>query len=123
MAPANKNEEFKQAFEHGIAQFNEGFFFETHETWEEIWLSAAEPDRTRLQGLIQIAAAFHHYQRGNRAGALSLLAAGLRKLEGAADDLFGMNFAKLRQAAQWWLAALKENKQPGADFLPQIERK
>jgi len=31
-----------------------------------VWLKAIEPDKTFLQGLIQITAALHHWQRGNQ---------------------------------------------------------
>jgi predicted metal-dependent hydrolase len=122
MALENKCDEFQKVLERGIAQFNDESFFETHETWEKIWLSAAEPQRTYLQGMIQIAAAFHHYKQGNRAGARSLLAAGLKKLEEAPDDLFRINLAKLRQTAKRWLAALGRNERPRPTQFPKIER-
>lgn len=57
-----------------------GLFFEVHELLEPIWFGAAEPLRTALQGLIQIAVAFHHLENGNRDGARSLLALGVAKL-------------------------------------------
>ncbi len=44
----------------GVALFNEGAFFEAHEAWEDLWRATSkEPARTLLQGLIQVAAAFH----------------------------------------------------------------
>src|SRR5690348_17536429 len=58
----------------GIAHFNAREFFEAHEVWEERWLVAREPDKTFLQGLIQVAAACHHHARENARGAKSLLA-------------------------------------------------
>jgi uncharacterized protein len=67
-------------FQRGIDHFNAREFFEAHEVWEEIWLAESEPQKTFLQGLIQVAAAFHHYCRGNPAGAESLLASGIVKL-------------------------------------------
>src|SRR5207244_5513798 len=42
MNPRNADEKFQK----GVAQFNHGHFFEAHETWEEIWLPAPEPERT-----------------------------------------------------------------------------
>ncbi len=68
------------AFRRGIEQFNAGHFFEAHETWEEVWLHSPEPDKTFLQGIIQIAAAFHHRSRGNDRGTPTLLQAGLKRL-------------------------------------------
>ena len=54
-----------EKFQRGILHFNAQEFFEAHEVWEEVWLVEAEPEKTFLQGIIQIAAAFHHYLREN----------------------------------------------------------
>jgi len=109
-------------FQHGIDQFNRRAFFEAHETWEEIWLAAPEPDRTFLQGIIQVAAAFHHSTRGNRAGAQSLLNAALAKLEQFPGDYRGLKLEMLRADVRGSLAALAAGKDPGPDELPRIER-
>jgi uncharacterized protein len=66
---------------------NHGLFFEVHELLEPVWFRAAEPQRTALQGLIQIAVAFHHLENGNREGARSLLALGVAKLAEAGSVL------------------------------------
>src|SRR5262249_51243733 len=65
----------------GLGCFHSGAFFEAHEHWESVWLTAQEPEKTFLQGLIQVAAAFHHFQRGNYAGTISLLQSALRRLD------------------------------------------
>src|SRR5579863_8395737 len=93
-----ENEQFRR----GIALFNAQKFFEAHEVWEELWLVEPEPDKTFLQGLIQLAAAFHHHSRGNPRGTQSLLAAGLAKLERFPDDHRGLELAKLRVEANQW---------------------
>jgi hypothetical protein len=62
-------------------------FFEVHELLEPAWFLAAEPVRTALQGLIQIAVAFHHLENRNEAGARSLLAEGVAKLAQAGAAL------------------------------------
>jgi hypothetical protein len=64
-----------------------GLFFEVHELLEPAWFRAAEPMRTALQGLIQVAVAFHHLENGNREGARSLLAEGVAKVAGSAGAL------------------------------------
>jgi hypothetical protein len=66
---------------------NHGLFFEVHELLEPAWFLAAEPVRTALQGLIQIAVAFHHLENRNEAGARSLLAEGVAKLAQAGAAL------------------------------------
>jgi predicted metal-dependent hydrolase len=109
-------------FQKGIEQFNRGEFYETHETWEELWLAAAEPEKTFLQGIIQIAAAFHHYRRGNLRGTRSLLEAGLKKLERFDEEHRGIRLERLRSAVREWLGELAAGRDPGAARLPRIER-
>lgn len=89
-------------FQKGIDQFNRGEFFESHESWELIWLPASEPDKTFLQGIIQVAAALHHYRRGNLAGARSLLRRGLAKLARFPADYRGLDLEGLRNQARAW---------------------
>jgi predicted metal-dependent hydrolase len=65
------------ALAEGLRLYNAGEFFNAHEEWESVWLTASEPEKTFLQGLIQVTAAFHHLQRDNRLGAALLLQAAL----------------------------------------------
>jgi hypothetical protein len=67
----------------GIEQYNGGYYFEAHETWEELWLRSPWPFRHFLQGLIQVAAAFVHLMRHEYPGTIRLLDEGLAKLDGA----------------------------------------
>lgn len=76
---------------HGIELFNDHRFWHAHEAWEEIWLQASGEDKFFLQGLIQLAAAYHHVQRGTFRGAVRLFDAALRKLEPFADDYRGVD--------------------------------
>jgi predicted metal-dependent hydrolase len=110
-----------ELFAQGVEQFNRGQFFESHESWEEVWLAAPEPDKTFLQGIIQVAAAFHHCQRGNRNGARSLLKEGLRKLERFPPDYRKLNLQVLRAAARAWVAALEGDGETSGLELPHIE--
>ena len=114
------HEKDETQFRKGVAQFNLGQFFEAHETWEEIWLAAPEPERTFLQGIIQVAAAFHHCQRSNRAGAQSLLEAGLEKLARFPATHRGIRLEELRATAREWVADLVAGRSPGQEQLPQI---
>jgi predicted metal-dependent hydrolase len=45
---------------HGIGLFNAGKFWHAHEAWELVWLRQSEDERLFFQGLIQLAAAYHH---------------------------------------------------------------
>jgi uncharacterized protein len=64
----------------GLRDYNSGNYFAAHEAWESVWLTAPQPEKTFLQGLIQVTVAFHHLQRSNPLGATRLLTAALRKL-------------------------------------------
>jgi uncharacterized protein len=65
----------------GLRRYEAGEFFAAHEAWESRWLESQEPEKTFLQGLIQVTAAFHHLERNNPLGATRLLQAALRRLE------------------------------------------
>ncbi|HXN24321.1 MAG TPA: DUF309 domain-containing protein [Candidatus Dormibacteraeota bacterium] len=114
--------EEKKKFQAGVAQFNSGQFFEAHESWEEIWLAAPEPEKTFLQGIIQISAAFHHFRRDNHAGAESLLGEGLRKLDRFPSMHRGLKIGKLREFVRCWLAALAREDREVLQRVPQLEQ-
>jgi predicted metal-dependent hydrolase len=69
------------ALAEGLRCYDAREYFIAHEAWETVWLEAHEPDKTFLQGLIQVTAAFHHLQRNNPLGAARLLQGALRRLE------------------------------------------
>lgn len=64
----------------GIELFNARRFWDAHEAWERLWLVAEGPEKRFLQGLIQLAAAYHHVQRGTYPGGIRLFDAALQKL-------------------------------------------
>jgi predicted metal-dependent hydrolase len=119
MKTTKKNEKF----ELGLAHFNSRKFFEAHEIWEEIWLVESEPEKTFLQGLIQLAAAYHHYGRGNPGGAESLLASGIVKLTRFPADHRGLAIGELCATAKQWARLLGEGRDPGPSRLPKIARR
>ena len=112
----------QDAWQQGIEQFNRREFFDCHESWEQIWLPAPEPDKTFLQGIIQVACAFHHELRGNRAGAESLLRRGLAKIEQFPADYRGIQLEGVRVAARKWSKAFADRSRL-PDELPVIRLK
>jgi uncharacterized protein len=72
---------FEERFREGVAHFNGREFWEAHESWEVLWLVAETELEQFLQGLIQLAAAYHHVRRGTFSGAVRLFDAALRRLE------------------------------------------
>jgi uncharacterized protein len=108
-------------FHKGLEAFNSGHFYEAHEHWEEVWLETLDPEKMFLQGLIQVAAAFHHYSRANRQGTQNLLRAGLTKVERFPQVHGGLALEPLRVAVRRWLAALQDGDDPAKEEIPRIE--
>jgi predicted metal-dependent hydrolase len=75
----------------GIEQFNAHRFWEAHEAWEQYWLTAGGDVKLFLQGLIQLAAAYHHVQRGTFRGGIRLFDAALLKLQGFPAQYAGVD--------------------------------
>ena len=92
-------------FARGLRQFNSRRFWHSHESWEAIWLTAPQPDKTFLQGIIQIAAAFYHHQKKNQDGMRSLMRRGLAKVEEFPARYRGLRLEELRRSVRRWLAA------------------
>lgn len=90
------------AFKEGIQLFNSQKFFECHEVLETLWLKAQGDEKVFLQGIIQVAAAFHHFTRGNREGAQSLLEEGCNKLGRFGDTRSGLDVAGLLAQVDLW---------------------
>jgi uncharacterized protein len=109
-------------YQKGLEAFNSAHFYDAHEHWEEVWLETPHPDKMFLQGLIQVAAAFHHYSRANMLGTRNLLRAGLLKLDRFPDVHGGLEIEALRQAVRGWLAALDAGEIPERRKPPRIGR-
>ena len=97
-------------FRHGIKLFNAGDFFEAHEVLEDVWRAAPLPEKRFLQGLIQIAVAFVHYQRGNLVGAKSLSARGSRNLSQYGEEFHMLQIGQLLTRVAQWRTALQEQR-------------
>jgi predicted metal-dependent hydrolase len=80
---------------------------EAYEHWESVWLTAQGSEMTFLQALIQVAASFHHFHRGNRLGSISLLRSALRRLDTYPESFAGVALTPLRASIRLWLAALE----------------
>jgi len=108
-------------FQKGLEAFNSAHFYDAHEHWEEVWLETPNPEKMFLQGLIQVAAAFHHYSRSNCLGTKNLLQAGLIKLECFPDQHWGLAIEPLRAAVRRWLVDLEAGKNPEHTKIPKIQ--
>lgn len=115
-------QEKNRLYEEGLAAFNSARFYDAHEHWEEVWLKAQNPEKMFLQGLIQVAAAFHHHSRANFQGTRNLLREGLLKLE-RFPGLYGdLEIETLRVTVREWLADFEAGKTPKGIKIPKITR-
>ena len=66
-------------FLYGLDLFNNGFYWEAHETWEELWhLEDSILHKRMIQGFIQLAASMVKRNQGNSDGQEKLLASAIR---------------------------------------------
>lgn len=86
---------FAPSFLEGVDRFNERRYWDAHESWERLWLCASPPLKQFLQGLIQLAAAYHHLERGTIPGGLRLFDAALEKLTPYPPGYCGIDRAAL----------------------------
>ncbi|MGH9422562.1 MAG: DUF309 domain-containing protein [Thermoanaerobaculia bacterium] len=120
--------DFVTYFRAGIDHFNAAEFWDAHESWETIWLEAESDVHVFLQGLIQLAAAYHHVKRGTFPGGLRLFDAALQKLEGFPKRWCGIDRTSLEETARRhraWVAQVlvhstREERLDAADF-PKIK--
>jgi predicted metal-dependent hydrolase len=99
-------------FYKSVAEFNDGYFFESHETLEDLWMVTPLPDRQFFQGIIQLAAAFVDFARGVYPGIFKLLDSSTEKLREFAPSHLDVDVAALLAAmssARDELASLGES--------------
>jgi predicted metal-dependent hydrolase len=103
--PALTPEE-RAAFEKGVGEFNTGFYFECHDTLEDMWTGLRGPSRDFFQALIQVSVAFYHLTGGNAAGAESMLRRALKRFERYPARYFGFDLAAHRAELEGWLGRI-----------------
>lgn len=108
------------ALAEGLRLYDAGEFFQAHEAWESMWLRAPEPEKTFLQGLIQVTAAFHHLQRNNRLGAMLLLQAAQRRLVRYPAAFGGISLGMLRDDIGERLQMLERGEAASHLLSPRI---
>ena len=82
-------------FYRSLDEFNDGYYFESHETLEDLWMVTPWPERQFFQGVIQLAAAFVHYARREFPGILKLLDAADEKIAAFLPRSFGVDTESL----------------------------
>ena len=99
----------------GLALFNSSRFFDAHEVLEDAWRESPQhgPLRRHLQGMVQLAVAFHHQSTGNHVGARSVLERAMRNLNGADSSFPDIDFERLRDEVTLWRQYLDHSESAG----------
>lgn len=98
---------FSQFFK-GVRLFNLEEFYDCHDIIEDIWLQESSDQQPFLQGIIQAAVAFHHYQHGKWGAARSMLKLAIGKLEDYPEVYQSVKVDKLVCELCEWKNALDE---------------
>lgn len=92
--------------EKGLRLFNEGRFYECHDAIEEVWLQESSDRQPFLQGIIQAAVAFYHFEQGRWGAARSMFRMAIEKLEGCPDNVEGVQTGGLVEDLRQWKSLL-----------------
>ena len=109
----------ERAVRQAAALWNQHLFFEVHEVLEAVWKTASGDLRQALQGLIQIAVAFHHHAHGNLRGARSLLVEGRARLAAVPPGTLAAETEALLAATAPMEAAFRDGTTPAVP--PRLE--
>jgi hypothetical protein len=114
----------RDALAKGIAEFNAWRFYDCHETLEDIWREVGSKGEEGTladfyQGIIKVAAGFHHVLRDNHKGAINLLSDAFRLLEPFRPTTLGVNVDQLLAEVRPCLDRILEL---GPDRLREFDR-
>jgi predicted metal-dependent hydrolase len=117
--PATRN-----ALAKGISEFNSWRFYDCHETLEDVWREVgSKGDEGTLanfyQGIIKVAAGFHHVLRDNHHGAVNLLSDAFRLLEPFCPATLGVDVDQLLSGVR---PCLNNIEALGPDRLREFDR-
>jgi hypothetical protein len=109
------DDEERRQFDRGVDEFNRGFYFECHDTIEDLWSGLRGPSRDFFQGLIQVSVAFYHLGNGNLAGTASMMRRALKRLERYPGRYFGFDVAGQRAQLERWLRRIADGEAAAVD--------
>lgn len=115
----------RAALDAGLAAYDRAEWFEAHELLEPAWMGTHDiPERELYQGLIKLAAAHVHRQRGNALGMAKNLTGARARLaaavEGGADDQ-GLDLPGLIAAIDDRLGLLRRPGEGSVADVPIID--
>ncbi len=103
-----------------IALFNASDWYACHDGFEALWHETAGPMRPVLQGILQIAVAELHLERGNCRGATILMGEGLGRLKACPPNALDIDLVALINLSMQRLLALQQQSSIEGLELPRL---
>ena len=103
-----------------IFLFNSGDWYACHDGFEALWHETAGPMRPVLQGILQIAVAEMHLERGNCRGATILMGEGLGRLKACPPNALEIDLVALINLSMQRLLALQQQRSIEGLDLPRL---
>lgn len=104
------------------ALFNHGLFFECHEFLEDVWRAAPAAERGFYHGVILIAAAFYHHEKGNLHGTRVKLKQGIAYLQPYLPRAHGVRLDRWMRALAPWRERVDAGRIAGVIAHNEIPR-
>ena len=103
-----------------IFLFNSCDWYACHDGFEALWHETAGPMRPVLQGILQIAVAELHLERGNCRGATILMGEGLGRLKACPPNALEIDLVTLINSSMQRLLALQQQRSIEGLELPRL---
>lgn len=94
-------------FWQGFREFNDGAYYACHDTLEALWMDCTEPEKTFVQGILQISVACYHLTNQNAKGGMILLGEGIKRLKNYQPEFELIDVKTLVQSSAEFLYALQ----------------
>ncbi len=110
-------------FAKALDLFNACDWYSAHDAFEELWHESHGSIRITLQGLLQVAVAQFHFERGNLNGATILFGEALGRLKKGGDQDLGLDIQFLCESIENRLKKLQDKSSLDKSSLPTIRWK
>ncbi len=104
----------------GALLFNQGLYFECHEFLEGFWRNEKAQTKEFLQGIISLATALYHLERGNQPSAIKLFADGCRRLLAFGKTHRGLAIGPLLEQIEKIQILVEEGSQAALEQLKRM---
>ena len=103
-----------------IFLFNSCDWYACHDGFEALWHETAGPMRPVLQGILQIAVAELHLERGNCRGATILMGEGIGRLRACPPNALEIDLVALINSSMQRLLALQQQRSIEGLGMPRL---